>query len=91
MRQELYVGSNNGVDIRDASEALVVNLSSWEMDMAFLFREPQDALLPGMLGKSSWVATDSPPWGVVDWVWGGPTGERGCQGDLKGRYQEPDV
>lgn len=39
------------VDNRDTSEALVVNVSRWEVDPAFLLREPQDTLLPGMLGR----------------------------------------
>lgn len=59
--------------------------------MAFLFRELQDTLLPGMLGRGAWVAMDSPLWEVVGWVWGGPTGQGGCQGNFKGRCHEPDV
>ena len=37
--------------------------------MAFLFRELQDTLLPGMLGRGAWVAMDSPLWEVVGWVY----------------------
>lgn len=31
----------------------MVNVSRWEVDLAFLLREPQDTLLPGMLGRGA--------------------------------------